>query len=445
MTRRKRYVSGLLRGSVFALGFAACGGEGTDETIGSWDEYAKGCGNGVCSGKEDCSSCPSDCGVCAPPPGTGGGSTGTAIPSSSFGMHVMNQSNSPTVSFGSLGKAASVGWCYVERTKGVFSWSHLDSWADYAAAHGQPIFYSHYCVPKWAAKDPSSCVCLSSACTVYNCPSTVANLNDWTQWVTALVTRYRNRASGSIRIWELWNEPYLGTPGFQMTPPEFVAMANATHDIIRALDPGATIVGPSGHASDYDAFWAAGMTHDLDIISTHGYPSLGNPTAESLVPARMDAIKAVMADYNVSKPIWDTEGSWGIASLTSDQQVAFVARFHLLHWANGVSRAYWYAWDNGSWGLLQGTAAATAYQMIHDWMVGATMPNGCSISGSVYACALTRPNGYQGLVVWNTSGSSSYTPSNAYVKYRDLSGNTVALAQGAPITIGIKPILLENQ
>ena len=372
----------------------------------------------------------------------------TAVATTLFGMHLQNQTY-PTVSIGALGKAASVGWCYVERTRGTYSWAVLDSWVDFAATHGVSFFYSNYCVPQWAAKPGATCECLNSSagCTVTRCAGGVATLQDWRDFVAAMVNHYKNRATGQIHIWELWNEPFLEDTStlFGMSAADFVPLANAAHDVIRANDPTATIIGPSGHSTDYDTYWGAGMTKDLDVVSFHGYPTASTPTAESLVSLRMTAIKNVMAKYGVSRPIWDTEGSWGTTSLTLDQQIGFVARFLLLHWANGVSRAYWYAWDNASWGHLQGTAAATAYQQTYNWMVGATMPSGCSVGGSVYSCSLTRAGGYQGLAVWNTSGSSSYTPASTYIHYRDLAGVVHAVAAGTPITIGIKPVLLENQ
>jgi hypothetical protein len=379
----------------------------------------------------------------APPPS---GNT-TPVPVSFFGMHVLNAANTPTVSFGELGKAPSVGWCYIERTKGSFTWTYLDSRVQYAADHGHGFFYAHYCVPKWAAKDPSTCTCLNgtTTCTNYKCSSTVANIQDWKDWVAAVTARYRDRVPG-IKVWEIWNEPYLNSADFTMTASEFAAMANAAVSVIRATDPSATIMGPSGHASEYDAFWAAGMTHDFDVVTTHGYPSLNNPTAESLVPARMDAIKNVMTKYNVAKPIWDSEGSWGTASLSAEQKSAFVARFFLLHWVNGLSRAYWYAWDEANWGNLMGNPdAATAYQQTYNWMVGSTFPTGCKASGSVYTCEVGRPNGYQGLVVWNTAGTSTYTPATTFIRVRDLAGASHMIDPGQAITIGIKPLLLQNQ
>jgi hypothetical protein len=84
-------------------------------------------------------------------------------------------------------------------------------------------------------------------------------------------------------------------------------------------------------------------------------------------------------------------------------------------------------------------------------MVGATMAAPCTFSGpttpdmptgTIGACLLTRPGGYQALAVWNTNGPSAYTAAATYTRYRDLDGNTVPIT--GPITIGYKPILLER-
>jgi hypothetical protein len=78
------------------------------------------------------------------------------------------------------------------------------------------------------------------------------------------------------------------------------------------------------------------------------------------------------------------------------------------------------------------------------------MSQPCSINGAtsayhaVYTCNLTRGSGYQALAVWNTDGTSTFTAPDQYVHYRDLQGNVVNVPANHQVTIGFKPILLEN-
>ena len=148
-----------------------------------------------------------------------------------------------------------------------------------------------------------------------------------------------------------------------------------------------------------------------------------------------------------------------------DMQAAFVDRFYLLHWSNGVARFYWYQWNSqDTVGTLwkpdprnpggPGTVLkpGIAYGQMYDWMVGATMTSPCTASASVWTCQLSRPNGYQALAVWDASqtcsngvcGTTPYTYDPLYIKYRDSEGNATALS-GQTVPIGAKPILLENQ
>jgi hypothetical protein len=374
------------------------------------------------------------------------------VPSSFFGMSIMDSSNWPLIPFHALEKAPGVQWPYVERTRGNFNWTQLDSFVAQANAHGVSFVYTSFYVPSWAAADQSSCV--PSAYNVPVCHSTVANMQDWKNFMTALVTRYKGR----IQVYELWNEPsclctYTGTVA------QLVALTQAEHDVIRSIDPAALIIGPTmqGYGSAYlDSYFAAGGTKDIDAVGMHSSPNPNNDVAEFMMGSVTTGIKSVMQKYGLSsKPLWNTENDWGSnAALTApDAQAAFIARNLLLNWNVGVTRDYWYAWDNSGVGTLWGptmgvTAAATAYEQVESWMVGATIAP-CSLNGStifyhaLYTCNLTRSGGYQAQAVWNTDGNKTYTAPSQFTQYRDLAGHTYPIPSGQQVTIGSKPILLE--
>jgi Cellulase (glycosyl hydrolase family 5) len=358
------------------------------------------------------------------------------IPATFFGMSLINNANWPQGSFGALGKGTTVNWAYSEPQRGQFVWSNLDKWVGTAQAHGLSIFFSNASVPPWAASDQSSCGPTYPGSLVTGCNSMVANISDWDDYITALATRYKGKM-----IYELWNEPNMKFTG---SVADMVTLTTHEFTIIRSIDPDALILAPSGSHSYMDQYFAAGGPSGVDAVTIHCY----YPTPEGAV-SDITSMKAVMAKHGLSsKPLWDTEGSWGTYSLTADQQVDFVARYYLLHWATGVSRFYWYAWDDPQWGTLWspitgGSPAATAYQQVYNWLVGATMTSPCNMApDSTWTCALTRPGGYAALAVWNPSTSKNYTPPGIYQSYRDLSGNIVPVT-GA-VTIGSNPILLEG-
>jgi hypothetical protein len=167
-------------------------------------------------------------------------------------------------------------------------------------------------------------------------------------------------------------------------------------------------------------------------------------------------MKSVMAKHGLAnKPLWDTEGSWGneaTGAITDpDLQTSFLARYCLIHWSRGVTRFYWYVWDNPStgngWGGLldnngNPTQAAIAYQQVYTWMVGATMTQACTMAPDfTWTCAFGRPGGYRALAIWNNMTSKQYNLPSGYSQYRDLSGNVHSIQGSVPI--GIKPILVE--
>ena len=228
------------------------------------------------------------------------------VPSTYFAMHILQLSDWPTVSIGALGKVTGVLWPYVEPTKGQYNWARLDEFVDEANANGVGLMYSSEGVPPWAAADQSTCI--SQQYFGSYCTSTVSNLQDWDDFVTQLVTRYRGR----IQIYELWNEP---SQRFTGTVDQLVVLTQHEHDIIRSIDSAATILSPGviAEGSAYlDGYFAAGGTLDIDAVAMHGYSTPTNDIAEMITQSISTTIKTVMSKYGLSaKPLWNTETSWG--------------------------------------------------------------------------------------------------------------------------------------
>lgn len=65
-------------------------------------------------------------------------------------------------------------------------------------------------------------------------------------------------------------------------------------------------------------------------------------------------------------------------------------------------------------------------------------------NSSIWSGTLTRPGGYQGQIVWDSSGGpSNFSPSGTYTFRRDPTGNSMPIAGN--VTLTNLPILLENQ
>jgi len=166
----------------------------------------------------------------------------------------------------------------------------------------------------------------------------------------------------------------------------------------------------------------------------------------------VDAMQGVMSAYGQSaKPLWDTEASWGPAEHlpNEEEQVSFVARHYILQWSKGVQRSYWYAWDDTRYGTLWDKnrglrKPGIAYREVYRWLAGATMTLPCAMaSDSTWTCGLTRPGGYEALLVWNPSSTKWYKPAARFEQYLTLVGETFTIK--GPVPIGSQPILLQRK
>ena len=316
-----------------------------------------------------------------------------------------------------------VNWTTLNPSADTYNWAPLNAWISVNQAHNTPMVFTFGDVPAWAggSADP--------------------NLAAFQTFVTAVV----EQANGAIKYWEGFNE----IDGSGISPAVAVQMQEIIYNTVHALDPGALVLSPtvSSAAADgiFAQFLADGGGSYFDIAAFHGY---GNSTGQGLATTVQD-FQAVLAEYGQqNKPIWDTE--WGLwaqqAGMTSTQQEAFVSSGLILQAASGVQTEIYYAYDDASTNLYstatgQLTSAGVAYEETEQWLTGATLPSGYTLSGSVYAVQLVK-NGQSDLLVWNSAGQSSFS-AGSYTQYVTAQGQLDSVAGGV-VTIGTVPILLET-
>jgi Beta-galactosidase len=367
-------------------------------------------------------------------------------------------------------------WRNLNPSNGNYDFSTLDRWLQAAYEHDQDVVYTFGVVPQWASSHPNDPICHGGAGTCdppkdVNPDGSGTDLI-WRTFVNALVTHNKNSPTARIQYWEMWNEPHNNFY-WNGTYAQLVRMIGDAYSIIKAADSNAVVLSPTlGMGWSYYLSWASGYLAAggykyVDTVSTHAYLlAYGKYHPPEAMPAELPAYRQILAKFGLDKkPVWDLEANWGGGRLNDpDLQAAWLSRYYILHVANSISRFYWYSYNGGSLGGLwtpdphdqtkPGTILkpGIAYQQMYEWLPGATMPNGCQTSGTVWTCSLTRSGGYQGLLVWDTSqscskgycGTSQYAYQGNYVQYRDLNGNTWQI-NGKTVGIGAKPILLENQ
>lgn len=395
----------------------------------------------------------------------------------------------PTVNIGALGHPSTLAWGFIEKTQGTYDFTGFDGYVNDAVQHGLvdsngaaevTITLGGY-TPMWAAADTSKCALVGGQDV---CPSPPANMSDWTDFVTAVINHYNGATAPHVLYYELWNE--FSSPAFWTgTVQEMVSLAEATYPIIH-MDPYSQLLTPSvsgpveGTSSSnlipnglnyMTTYLQAGGSQYADGGSFHGYVASYSGSDVTLLPfpeqnsttgcssgvgcfgsivMKETGFRQVFDQNGLSgKPMLDTEGGWGtVANLPNpSSEAAWLAQWYILQadYYPNITQASWFTWQELASSANAPTEAGVAYDQVYNWLVGATFGSQCaSDSNSTWICPLTRSGGYQGLIVWNENGNFSYTPASTYTQYQDLAGNTTQLS-GATITLGIQPVLLENQ
>lgn len=422
-----------------------------------------------------------------------GSAKGQVIPMSFFGMHI-DWPNTPWPSIAFGGQRfwdSDTAWAQINTASGVFDWTTTDTRINAALANHVDILFDLARTPVWAqcASDNPAC---GSGNATFQCGYNLngqgglgqcfppADLNvdgsgtnqHFIDWVTALASRYK----GSIKYYEIWNEPTVGTM-WQGTNAQLVRMAQDAHCIVvgtgcnsmskyslKAIDPAAQITTPA-FVSDAGTTFTTAMSDFInagggsvvDVIAYHGYVNWPAPPEQAVTDAA--PLQSMLATANQQqKPLFSTEGGFGPRNTITDQdqEAAWIARYLIVQQSIGLARSYWYAWDASNtpfWTEQSGNqSGATTFSEVATWLVGATLSAPCVAAGTVWQCGYTRPGGYKALAVWDTSqtcnagvcSTSNFTIPAGYSYFLDLNG-VKTKTSGSTLKIGIKPLLLENQ
>ena len=398
------------------------------------------------------------------------------IPPEFFGMHIHNVvvrsdqgtvTRWPSVAFGSWRLMdAYVKWRDLEPAKGQWNFRTLDQSVLLAEQNGVDLVFTLGLTPRWASARPDE--------PTYTYGPGVAaeprDIGDWENYVARVVGRYKGR----IKYYEIWNEPWFseiektirsdGKAGFYSgSAAKMVEMAGVAYRVIKGIDPGAKVIAPSmDHANEgikrLDLYLSLGGKAFTDIVGFHLYA----PTPESTLPI-IAGIRAVLARHGMSNTeIWNTESGYVIENpgeqtrsggervLSGQDAAGFVARSLLLAASSGISRFYWYAWDNRIRGLTSGrnkeiNSAGVAFGIVRRWLVGAVIENCRSSANSQWVCELKRGQRIA-KVAWNTGASSEWRiPDQWDVReYETLDGQVVRKGADGVVPLGGSPVLFKS-
>ena len=288
---------------------------------------------------------------------------------------------------------STVRWADIAPAPGEWNFSRFDTYVNQAIKHHAEILYVLGSPPKWASSRPDE-PCPYGV----GCAAPPSDMGLWEEYVRRVAQRYR----GKIAAYELWNEPFFtelkskkgSSDFFYGSVVQMVELARVARKVLDQTDPKALLVSPgfTGNINQLELFLSSGGNRYVQVIAYHFYASDTRDFARELAEVR-----AVMKRQGVQNlPLWNTET--GIEVPSNDKQLAAgvhrmnrydaasrMAQFITIGAVGGVSRYYYYAWDNDNSGMLsaQGTRypAWDGFEKMQAWLSGATM-QGCEAIAS---------------------------------------------------------------
>lgn len=372
------------------------------------------------------------------------------VPATYFSMnilfHPLNHVPWPAVPIGGW-RAAHVFWADIEPQPNHWYFDLLDKYVSWSQAHETQILLQLAYTPRWASSTPDAPTDVEAT----NPPGlsgTPRNMEDWKNYVKTVATRYKGR----IHDWEIWNEPNR-PQSWTGSVDTLVEMTREAAAILKQIDPTNIVVSPAVTETRgltyLDAYLAKGGGKYVDAIGFHFY--VGREPPEAMVTL-IGGVEKILAKHGLStKPLWSTEAGWlGPDLLPPGTQAAYLARAYILSWASGVSRFYWYAWENhhGTRIELVGpdngtlTPAGKAFGIIQTWMTGAVLTGCTAARNGVWTCGLERGNRTSHLV-WSTGGETSFPVPAAWQaqeansldgSQRPIKGHAI-LAENSPVLL----------
>jgi GH35 family endo-1,4-beta-xylanase len=381
---------------------------------------------------------------------------GTVIQDSLFGLHVNGAERGvwPTINFGSLRLwDNATSWVNIETSKGVFDWTNLDSVVADANRNGvTDILMVLSGTPTWATNQRNP-ISLPAP----NASGVPANMADWDDWVRAVATRYK----GKIKNYQPWNEANLST-FYTGTPAQMADLTKRAYDIIKSIDPSATIVAPStglrlngALKKFYPKFLRELKVRNwpVDVWSAHTYPSsLGTTNdRQELANKWIALLKAAKAP---NLPLWDTENNYGLGGpgpdfpeqdINGTKAANWTAMTYLDALRLGVSRVYMYQWGpyNDLWGIQynDGAPGAIAMNTLQGWIVGTTY-KGCKESKRKVTCKFGTSGGVN-QIVYSETKKKTFKAAKRYKQMCQLDGTCSAIPANRKVrTKG--PVLLKR-
>jgi Glycosyl hydrolase family 10 len=240
---------------------------------------------------------------------------------------------------------AGVQWCDLEKKKGEWDWTKLDSLVAAAGTRSIMLVLGH--PPAWAAKGGPDGRQASWMPAGSNRPP--IDLPTFRRYVEAVVTRYKGR----ITLYQVWNEP-ADKRFYSGSLTEIGTITKAAYQVIKRVDKKARVVSPPLQPRR-QAKWAtkgrairkslADAGYPFDVWAAHIYPQQEEGVEGFIRDCRM--VKEAIAP--TKKPLWITETNYNIGGVGNpypvSRQIALKAATKKACVLLDIPRCYWYAYQ----------------------------------------------------------------------------------------------------
>lgn len=335
-----------------------------------------------------------------------------------FGLHVFylgNPTKWPTVQFGSLRTwdARGTRWHEIESQPGQWNFATLDHYVAESEKHGVDVLLTLGQTPQWASARPNE-----SASHGLGLAAEPKDNGDWARYVRKVATRYKGR----VRYYQIWNEPrfsdmypWRGSGCFSGTTEQMVELSRIAYQVIKQVDPSATVVSPSfdgdRHAvKKLDKFLQKGGGKYIDAVALHLYLNRSlKPEPMTELIAEIQSVLKQRGYKNL--PIWNTESGYivgppsstvrpmtrqGFLSrvLVEREAMGYMARAMIIGAWLGLERFYWFAWDSKSMGMLDHgeprmpNGMAMGYNQLFRWLANVDLTGCTRNADGLWRCTL---------------------------------------------------------
>lgn len=271
------------------------------------------------------------------------------------GMHILHPTNNwPNTPVKSIRLwDCGVTWKDIHVARGTFYFQRLDELVALAEQNGvQHITMVLGMTPRWAARNPDSHHYAPWIGPGSN--SAPHTMKDWTDFVHAVVKRYRGR----IHAYQIWNEPQLKDFWETRDYNILAYMTKLAYEEIKQIDIKAEVVAAailprpsSGGVKRGIRYWQAlkKKKWPVDVLSCHIYPEMGKgPGRFNFLLRKVRAARTTLR--SPIKRLWITETNYNVPlgpTLTDPAQIFWIInRTNNVVARHEVERIFWYGWGH---------------------------------------------------------------------------------------------------